>query len=139
MSSGYDDSKYIAKTVQSTPLPNIQRKKLGEVLVESEIITPLTVERILKLSRASGRRFGEVLEDLGLVTGEELAQALATQYSYPVVADFAKYVFSDSLLKLMPAETAAEHIIFPLKMQGNNLALAMADPTNDKVVHNIQD
>ncbi|HAD05317.1 MAG TPA: histidine kinase [Desulfuromonas sp.] len=139
MGSSYDDNKFIAKTVQASAPPAIQRKKLGQVLVESEILTQLTVERILQLSRAAGKRFGEVLEDLGLVTGEELAQALATQYGYPVVADFAKYAFSDDLLKLMPAETAAEHIIFPLKLQGNILGLAMADPTNEKVVHNIQD
>lgn len=139
MGSSYDDNKYIAKTVQIVPPQTIQRKKLGEVLVESEILTRLTVERILQLSRASGKRFGEVLEDLGLVTGEELAQALATQYGYPVVADFAKYAFSDALLNVMPAETAAEHIIFPLKLQGNILGLAMADPTNERVVNNIQD
>lgn len=131
-----DDSKFLSKTLKTAE--PVQRKKLGEVLVAMQIITRLTVERVLHISRRSGKRFGEVLEELGLVTGEELAKALAIQYGYAIIADFAKYKYDSALLKMMPAETAAEHIIFPLKLQENTLALAMADPTNERVVENLR-
>lgn len=114
------------------------RRKLGEILIEKKIITPLTVERVLRLCEKSGKRLGTILEDIGLVTGEELAHALALQYGFTIVSDFSRFSFPDSLLALIPVETAIEHTVFPLKLQNNTLALAMIDPTNDKLVQNIK-
>ena len=63
-------------------MPAAQRLKLGEILVEQRILTPHLVKRIIRISRTTRRRFGQTLEDLGLLTGEEIAQALAIQYGY---------------------------------------------------------
>ena len=119
----------------STP----DRKKLGEILEEKGIITSITVERILPLCTKSKKRFGTILEEIGLITSEELAQALAIQHGCKIVADFAKYQFSHDILKLVPMETAVEHILFPLKVQNNVLALAVFDPTNEKVISNLKE
>lgn len=110
------------------------RKKLGQILVEQGIITPLSVERVLLLSKSSGRRFGVILEELGLVTGEELAQALALQYGYKVIGSFAQYAYPENILQAIPVEAALEHTIFPMKIQNGMLAVAMHDPTNERIV-----
>lgn len=136
MSQIADSDKFLHKQHRQVLPPS--RRKLGEILVEREIVTKLTVERALGIGRRTGKRLGTVLEDLGLVTGEELAEALAAQYGYSIVRDFARYRFPDQLLQLMPPEVAAEHLVFPLKIQGETLALAMADPTNEKIVQNLK-
>ena len=113
------------------------RKRLGEIFVESGILTVLTVERMLAIAKSQEKRFGTVLEELGLITGEELAAALAQQYSCRVASNFAAYSFSPELLATIPVEVAMHNNIFPLKLDNNRLALAMSDPTETKIVNNI--
>jgi CheY-like chemotaxis protein len=114
-----------------------QRQRLGEIFVEQNLLTMKTVERVIELSKNLDKRFGTVLEEMGLVTGEELAYALARQYNCKMISNFAKGSFSPQLLGIIPAEAALQNLLFPLKREGDKLALAMADPTKTKVVSNI--
>jgi PleD family two-component response regulator len=109
-------------------------KKLGEILVEQGILSPLTRDRVLSRAQVLKRRFGRVLEDLELVTGEELAAALAVQHGCRTVANLARLRVAPELLKMIPLEAAMQHLIFPLKREGGRLAVAMADPTVTQVV-----
>lgn len=130
------NDKYLAKSIKEISPPN--RRKLGEILTLQGILTTYTVDRILTLSKNSGRRFGTVLEELGLVTGEELAQALAIQYNYKIVRNFVDHPFPETLLQLISMEAAIEHLVFPLKVQNNTLMLAMTDPTNERFLDNLK-
>lgn len=116
-------------------MPN--RKKLGEIFVEKGVITTKTLERVLARAKVRNQRFGTMLEDLELVTGEELADALASQYNYKTVSNLAKMEIPADLKQLITLEIAIQYFLFPLKMEGQKLALAMADPTDTKIVDNI--
>ena len=118
-------------------MPATQRLKLGEILVEQRILTPHLVKRIIRISRATRRRFGQTLEDLGLLTGDEIAQALAIQYGYKIVSDITKYVIPEEVLRRLPVDQAFEHQVFPLQVKDGNLALAMSDPTNPDLIANL--
>lgn len=113
------------------------RKKLGEIFVEKGVVTVKTVERALPRAQAHNRRLGELLEDMWLVTGEELRDALAIQYKCKTANNLSKLEIAPELKQLIPLEVAIDNFLFPLKVEGKNLALAMADPTNTKVVENI--
>jgi len=112
-------------------------KKLGEILIEKGILTHFTVDRMLVLSRQHNKRFGAILEDMGLVTGEELAEALADQYFLPLLCDISSYHYPRELLTLLTTEVATQHLIFPLNIDGNSLELALADPTDMKIAKNV--
>lgn len=112
-------------------------KRLGEIFVEQGIITAKTVERVLCRSKLLNRRFGTVLEDMELVTGEELATALGIQYGFKTVSNLLSYSYPPEVLQIIPAEVCIERILFPLRREQAKLALAMADPTDTKVVNNI--
>ena len=114
-----------------------QRRKLGEIFVEQNLLTDKMVERVIAISKSLNKRFGTVLEEMGLITGEELAYALARQYDCKMISNFSSGSFSRQVLDIIPAEAALQHLLFPLKREGDKLALAMADPTNTKVVGNI--
>jgi len=110
------------------------RMKLGEVLIQQKILTPLLVKRIIEISRATHRRFGQTLEDMDLLTGEELARALASQFGYKIISDLATLSIPSDTLKLLSVEEAVSHRIFPIQVKDGKLALAMADPTNYEVI-----
>jgi CheY-like chemotaxis protein len=72
-----------------------------------------------------------------LITGEELAGALAIQYGCKVVRNLPSQPVQQELLQFIPVGVAMQNMIFPLKREKNFLAMAMADPTNTRVVDNI--
>ncbi|HJV64434.1 MAG TPA: response regulator [Geomonas sp.] len=113
------------------------RPKLGEIFVENGILTGKTVERMLQISKRVNKRFGTLLEELELVTSDELAVALASQHACRVASNFAGLSFSAELLATIPLEVAMQNYIFPLKLENNRLALAIADPTEMRVVRNL--
>ena len=112
-------------------------KKLGDILIEQNILCTKVVERVVAISKKLNKRFGAVLEEMGLVTEEELVHALALQYNMKPLLDFAKASFSPEILGLIPAAVALENTLFPLKRDMNRLALALADPTQTKIIANI--
>lgn len=52
---------------------------LGELLVEAGTISRGNLERAIQLQKTSGRRLGETLQDMGLISPEILADALRKQ------------------------------------------------------------
>ena len=118
--------------IQNFPSPQAQeRQLLGQIFVERGLLTEYSVQRLVAHARVKGLRLGELLEVIGLVTPEELAEALAIQYRCRKIADFAKFSYSSTVLRNIPLEVAVKHSIFPLKIDGDKLALAVADPTQD--------
>lgn len=113
------------------------KKLLGEILVNKGILSPVTVERMSKLASAENKRFGWFLEDRGLITGSELSEALAEQFNIKHLPNIAQYSYSKQLLALITPETALEFNLFPLRQEGNNLLLAVTDPTDMKMANNI--
>lgn len=114
-----------------------KRKLLGEIFVDKGLITRKTLERTLSRSKRLRKRLGVLLEEMELITGEELADALAEQYGYRVVSNFSQRHFSSELLEIIPPDVAMQNALFPLKIENGRLALAMADPTETRIVANI--
>lgn len=56
---------------------------MGALLLDSGKLTPENAERVLRTQKELGIRFGEAALRLGLVSEEDIAQALARQFAYP--------------------------------------------------------
>lgn len=55
---------------------------IGAVLIDSGRLTPEGAARIMEIQREQGLRFGDAGIQLGLLTEEDIQQALSEQYSY---------------------------------------------------------
>jgi CheY-like chemotaxis protein len=113
------------------------RKQLGQIFVEHGILSSKTVERAVDRSHALNRRLGMVLEDMELITGEELAAALAIQYGCKVVKNLKSVPIPPEVLKMVPVGVAMQNLILPLGLDKGVLAMAMADPSPSTVIDNI--
>jgi CheY-like chemotaxis protein len=120
------------KTLPAPVLPQA-RKPLGQIFVERGLLTEVSVQRLVAHAKFKNIRLGELLEVIGLVTPDELAEALATQYLCRKITDFARFSYGSAMLRIIPMEMAVKHTIFPLKMDGDKLALAVADPTLEQL------
>jgi hypothetical protein len=68
------------------PEPAQPWRPLGKLLVDLEFLTESQLERALVAQRDEGGRLGEVLVSRGLLSGAELAQALAEQHGVELAA-----------------------------------------------------
>jgi CheY-like chemotaxis protein len=103
-------------------------KHLGDILVEAEIISKKTLERALERQKAEKKRLGVVLEEMGVITEEELAEALAKQFNFKTIKNFISHSFPQELLDLLPSDFAMKKLVFPLKQKDSMLAVAITDP-----------
>ena len=55
------------------------RKRLGDALVDSGLITAEQLTEALGKQKELGKRLGKVLEEIGMCTDEQIARALAEQ------------------------------------------------------------
>ena len=56
---------------------------IGRVLLDLGKLTPEGAERVLRLQKDKGMRFGDAALSLGLVTSEDIRQAVSMQFDYP--------------------------------------------------------
>ena len=110
---------------------DINRKKmrLGDVLVNSGVITIDDLEKGLEKQKGTGRKLGEVLVDEGIVTEENIARALSDQLHYDMV-ELQNVEIEEEILKMVPVNVLTKYKILPFEYSQDNLMLrvAMADP-----------
>jgi PleD family two-component response regulator len=112
-------------------------KNIGQILIANGVLTPRTVARVLAVSKKHKKRVGWTLEKLELVTGEELAEALAQQYGLKMVKNITTYTYPQEVLNVITCESAIQNFMFPLKIADGKLLLAVSDPTDTKIINNL--
>src|SRR6185437_11513404 len=113
-------------------------KRLGEILVERGKLDPANLERALKLQEGETHdRLGVILQRLGMVSGRDLADALADQLDVPIAAatDFPELPLLEERLS---AKFLRDAQAVPLREDDEELALAVADPTDSFVLSAVQ-
>ena len=103
-------------------------KHLGDLLVEADIISKKTLERALERQKSEKNRLGVVLEEMGVITEEELVEALSKQFNFKTIKNFVSHSYPQELLDLLPSDLAMKKLVFPLKQKGTMLAVAITDP-----------
>lgn len=102
--------------------------RLGDLLVESKIITEAQLVQALEIQKNSGgQKLGEILVDIGVITEEEMLGVLQKKLQVPFVKA-AELANGEALMASFPEETAREKLVFPYKLQGNTLYVATSDP-----------
>jgi type IV pilus assembly protein PilB len=113
-----------------------QRKKLGELLVESGLINEEQLQISLK-EKAQNQKLGEALLQQGFITEQRLIEALEFQLGIPHVS-LNRYPIDIKLLKLVSKETAKRELLIPLRKEGDKLFVAMADPMDFYAVDDLR-
>ncbi|MEQ1726834.1 MAG: type IV-A pilus assembly ATPase PilB [Vicinamibacterales bacterium] len=103
--------------------------RIGELLLKEKRITPDQLQQALNYQKANGGKLGHNLVRLGLVKDEDITALLSRQYGVPSI-NLAQFEIDQSVIKLIPADTAQKYEIIPLSRSGATLTIAMTDPTN---------
>lgn len=105
------------------------RKKIriGDLLVQNEVITEAQLMTALAEQKKTGRKLGQALTDLGYVEEDNLLNFLSKQLDIPFV-QLRHYSFNDALVKRLPEAQARRFRALILAQQGDELLVGMADP-----------
>ncbi|MBU1061160.1 MAG: type II secretion system ATPase GspE [Candidatus Omnitrophica bacterium] len=117
------------------------RNKLGQILLNENIITESELQKALEVQKKEGARLGEILVNLGLVSENDIVVALAKQLSIPYASyskGLLKPVEGQELSKLVPEEYARRHILLPISKHLNSLTVAFVDPLDLITIDNLK-
>lgn len=116
---------------------SVTRRKLGELLVETGLLSPENLVEALKAHRESGKRLGQVLIDMKLISEEEMAFALAMQLKIPYI-DLTDYPIESDVVETIPEEVSRKFACLPVTLSNNILNVAMADPLDLNMIKDLQ-
>ncbi len=112
-------------------------KRLGDLLMEQELISKDQLKHALEIQKHDGGRIGSLLVSMGFVSDEQISEALGKQYEVPVV-DFNNVKIDEIVLNLVEAKMAQKFQIIPIKRMGKNLHIAMANPVDVYTIEDIK-
>jgi type IV pilus assembly protein PilB len=107
-----------------------RRRQLGEMLVAQRVITAEQLAQALARQRGEpGTRVGRLLVEMGFATDVQICEAIAEQLQIPA-ADLVAVDIPTEVLNRVPKDLAIKYGCLPWFVEGRDLYLIMADPTN---------
>lgn len=103
--------------------------RLGELLTKAGLITQDQLKEALRVQKETGGKLGETLIKLAFVSEEDITECLSQQFGVPSI-NLAHFEIDSSVIKLIPADVARKYNILPVNKTGATITIAMADPTN---------
>lgn len=104
-----------------------QKIKVGDLLVENNVLTAEQLQTALDRQKQTGQRLGRVLIELGYLEEEQFLSYLSQQLQIPFV-DLRRYNFDVSLIHRLRESYARRYRAIVLADQGDQLLVGMADP-----------
>ena len=110
--------------------PTAPKARLGEQLVGSGLITADQLEQALQMQTKSGGQLGEVLVSIGALNEQALAHALAAFFGCEV-ANLRREKIDPLVISFVPEDVARQHLVMPFKIDDDSLRVAVSEPSED--------
>ncbi len=109
-------------------------RPLGEILRAVAGLSEAALEEALRAQADEGGRLGEVLVSRKAVSADDVAKALALQLDLTYHAQVALDAVDAELVRQVPINFAKQALILPLGLEGETVALLVADPLDTTVL-----
>ena len=120
-----------------------KRRRIGDLLLEAGVITPLQLEEALDEQKATGEFVGQVLVRRGWATETAICECLHQQLGLPVV-ELEGMEIPDHVLAMVSEKLATRYLAMPVAVEGQRegrnsaVVVAMADPLNPSAIEDIR-
>ena len=96
------------------------KKRIGDILVEEGILTEEQLEEALKAAKAENKKIGEAITDLGFATEQDIAEALSSQLGFEYV-NLSTVHIPDNVLGLINESVLRKHLMIPYAFVPNTI------------------
>lgn len=107
----------------------IKKLKLGDLLVEHEVITYEQLQEALTAQQQSGLKLGDVLISRGFIAETELLLFLSKQLNLPFL-ELQYYRLKPEVIREIPESLARRFKMIPIDRIKNKFLVAVSDPTD---------
>ncbi|MET0391408.1 MAG: response regulator, partial [Polyangiales bacterium] len=112
------------------------KKQLGKIMLQQKLVTADELTGMLEEQVKRGGRLASTAARDGKVSVTGALRALSEQQGVPAI-DMRRQVVPLANLQLIPVEIARERIVLPVKVQGDQLLLAMACPDDQTSIEEL--
>ena len=116
----------------------VQRIKvrLGDLLVQNNLIDDDQLKKALSEQRQTGRKLGATLVSMGLVTEFQLLELLSEHLKVPLI-NLSDYKVNPNAVRLLPEIQARRYRALVLEDKGDTLLVGMSDPADINAVDDL--
>lgn len=114
-----------------------QRKRIGDILVESGLISEQQLQDALQKQKNSGMKLGDLLIHYGYITEQQKIEVLEFQLGIPHVQLFRQKI-DEKVAQMIPESMAKKYLVLPMRIENNKLIVAMADPLDYYAIDDLQ-
>lgn len=112
-------------------------KRLGDLLLSVGLITEEQLNQALGMQKKTKERLGTTLIQGGFITEGQLIDALRMQLGIEFV-DLTKTVIQPEMVDQIPKNMAKKYGVIPVKLEKDHLYLAMSDPLNFMAIEEVR-
>lgn len=108
---------------------NTHRSQLGTILTKANRVEKSLLEKALAIQAKSNAVLPKILVNIGAITEKDILNAIEKHTDINRVFP-AEFNVPEALASLIPREICEKNVLLPLKRHGQQLIVAMADPTD---------
>ncbi|WP_045498100.1 GspE/PulE family protein [Vibrio hyugaensis] len=105
------------------------RKRLGDLLVEEGIVSEEQVQQALAAQHSTGQKLGDALIDLGFISEKQMLEFLSQQLGLPLI-DLSRAPVDADVVPILPEVHARRLRAMVVARNGDTLRVAMSDPAD---------
>jgi type IV pilus assembly protein PilB len=105
-------------------------RRLGDVLLQRQLVTADQVEEAIALQEESGGRIGELLVKISALDERALVDVLAEIFKVPV-ADLRRDTPEPDALALISEDVARGNMAVPIRIDDQGLQIAVSEPSDE--------
>ncbi len=112
--------------------------RVGEILIDAGLVTRQQVAEALRLQEKGKRkRIGTILVEQGLITENQLLRALAQKFGLRVI-DLDKTPPDPEAIRILPRELIEKMQVLPCNATASHLIVATSTPTDPTISENLR-
>ena len=104
----------------------MQKKSLGEILVEKGIISEEKLRQAREVQKSAPGDLGLIIQDLGFAGEKQVTEARAAEQGLQFV-DLARMKIDPAAIRSVPEHIVRRYNVLPIKRQENKLMVAISD------------
>ncbi len=106
-----------------------KKVRIGDLLIEHQIISQEQLNAALAAQQHSGRKLGRVLIESGYISEDQMLDFLAQQLKIPYI-DLKRYHVNPVVVRVIPEVQARRFRVLALEDSKDGLLVGMSDPTD---------
>ncbi len=107
----------------------MEKRRLGDLLVQAGKISHFQLQDALKLQRQLGKKLGEVLVEQHILTETDIIEAIEEQTGIQRI-DLNEVTFDKRAIKTISQNLCEKYGLIPFALEVNKIKVAMSDPLN---------